>query len=116
MRTGRTTVTYDGVAYAPGRRFRVAREGLRLSGMVPSGPSAWSGWAQELHPGDIVTCTGYGPGWGSDPGYGVEFATEQSRSAHAGGCEIRPSVGGVFAYRPPPGALVPVRSEDDDGA
>jgi hypothetical protein len=103
----RTARTYDGIEYAPGRQFRVIAEGLRLYGVIPDGPSAWRSWAQDLRPGDIVTCTGYGPGFGSDPGYGVEFTTSESEQAHAGACEIRPSVGGIFGYRPAPGALEP---------
>jgi hypothetical protein len=104
----RTARTYDGIEYAPGRQFRVVTGGLRLSGYVPDGPSAWRGWSQELRPGDdIVTCTGYGPGFGADPGYGVEFTTPESEQAHAGACTIWPSSGGIFGYRPMPGALEP---------
>lgn len=108
----RRTTTLDGTGYAPGRRFRVIREGLILSGMVPAAPSAWDGWSQRLHPGDIVTCTGYGPGFGGDPGYGVEFTTPESLQARAGNCTISPSTGGAFGCRPVPGALEPAGEPD----
>ena len=105
----RSAATFDGVDYAPGRRFRVVREGLRLDGWVASRhPGASDGWTQELHPGDILTCTGYGPGSGGDPGYGVEFTSEQSEAAGAFHCDIWPMHGDVFSYRPPPGFLEPV--------
>lgn len=105
----RRTVTYDGLTYAPGARFRLLTAG-RLSGQVCDGPRSWRGWAQELRPGDIVTCTGYGPGWGSDPGYGVEFTTPESEAAGATHCDLSPGVLYPFGYRPRPGVLEPVSS------
>jgi hypothetical protein len=102
---GRTTVERDGLVYAPGARFKVARKGMHLFGMVPSGPAAWKGWSQELRPGDILTCTGYGPGFGADPGYGVEFTTPESEAAGADHCDVHPSHGGVWCYRPVPGGI-----------
>lgn len=100
----RRTVTWDGVTYAPGARFRVISEGVTLDGMVPE-PGGYRGWRQQLRPGDVVTCTGYGPGWGGDPGYGVEFTTAESEAARACHCEIRPMAGGLFNFRPAPGLL-----------
>jgi len=52
--------------YTEGRKFRVIREGARLSGLVPSGPSAHRGYGFDLHVGDVITCTGWSMGWGSD--------------------------------------------------
>lgn len=108
----RRAVTYDGVTYAPGRQFRVTRRGVKLTGMTPDGPGAFRGWGQDLNPGDVVTCTGFGPGWGSDPGYGVGFTTPESLAAHAGHCEIHPMAGGMWGFRPHPLVLEPV---DDPG-
>lgn len=109
MHLDRQPATYDGVTYAPGSRFRVIATGVTLDGMRSEGRGAWGGWRQELTPGDIVTCTGYGPGWGGDPGYGVEFTTDESEAAHACNCEIKPSTGTIFDYRPAPGLLEPLQ-------
>lgn len=103
----RTSVTFDGIQYAPGKQFRVIAEGLTLSGMTPM-PGGARGWSQKLEPGDILTCTGYGAGWGSDPGYGVEFTSEQSEAARAFCCDVFPHDGGLWDYRPPAGSVVPV--------
>lgn len=108
----RTSRTLDGVTYAPGAKFRVITTGARLTGMRPDRPGAWRGWEQRLVPGDIVTCTGFGAGWGSDPGYGVEFTSGQSDAEHAGSCDIWPKAGGLFNYRPTPGILEPVTDDD----
>lgn len=103
----RRAVTYEGVEYAPGARFRVIANGCTLDGMKPweGQSSAWEGWRQPLQIGDTLTCEGFGPGFGSDPGYGVEWSTEQSRSVTAVHCEFRPMTGGMWAYRPAPGYL-----------
>lgn len=106
----RRGASFDGVRYAPGRRFRVIMRGAQLVGMAPEPGypgGAWRGWEQKLKPGDIVTCTGFGAGWGGDPGYGVEFTSDKAEAAHAGNCEIRPMAGGIFSYRPAPGVLEP---------
>ena len=100
----RRPATFDGIDYAPGRKFRVAREGLKLTGHIPVQGGA-QGWEQVLHAGDILTCTGYGAGFGGDPGYGVEFTSQQSDAAGAFHCDIWPMYGGEFGYRPPPGSV-----------
>jgi hypothetical protein len=109
----RQTTTLDGVEYAPGGKFRVVKEGARLSGWTPMAPSAWSGWSQVLHVGDVIECRGFGPGFGSDPGYGVEWTSEQAREAHAGSCDFWPSVGGMWSYHPAAGFLEPVDEEEE---
>jgi hypothetical protein len=108
MRGERRAVTYDGVRYEPGGKFRVATEDATLDGMKCAGPYAWDGWRQRLRPGDVLTCTGYGAGWGSDPGYGVEFTTPESEAAGAFHCDVHPGVVVPFGYRPRPGVLEPV--------
>jgi hypothetical protein len=108
----RETRTIGGVTYAPGARFRVVAEGVKLSGWVCSGPYSWSGWGQDLKPGDVITCTGFGADTGSDPGYGVQFTSEASIAAGAGGCDVRPMAGGMFDYRPAPGLLELVEASD----
>jgi hypothetical protein len=109
----RSAATFDGIDYAPGRKFRVTREGLTLTGYTAVRGGA-DGWEQVLHAGDILTCTGYGPGSGGDPGYGVEFTSRQSETARAFHCAIWPMTGSVFEYRPPAGFLEP--ADDDSGA
>lgn len=107
----RRAVTYEGIEYAPGRKYRVRVTGAWLDGMITAGPSAWQGWRQDLQPGDILTCTGYGPGFGSDPGFGVEFTSEQSEIDEAFHCEVRPMAGGIWNYHPAPGVVEPVPEE-----
>jgi hypothetical protein len=104
----RTATTIDGVEYAPGTKFRVTKEGARLSGYAPYGLGASISWRQDLHVGDVVTCTGFGPGWGSDPGYGVEFTTEQSEAAGASHCDVWPGAGGLWNFHPAPSYLEPL--------
>ncbi len=107
----RRPATFDGIDHAPGRKFRAACEGLKLTGHTPVRGGA-QGWEQVVHVGDILTCTGYGPGFGGDPGYGVEFTSQRSEAAGAFHCDIWPMHGTLFSYRPPPGSLEPA---DDDG-
>jgi len=50
-----------------GRRFRVIREGARLSGMVPMDiPNALQSWGRPLEVGEIIESRGFIMGWGSD--------------------------------------------------
>jgi hypothetical protein len=111
VRHGRTTQTYDGVEYAPGRRFRVVREGLKLTGWQPK-PGYQQGWGQDLHVGDVITCLGWGPGWGSDPGYGIEWTSEEAEKVRANSLDTWPSVGGAWGYRPPVGYLEPIEEDE----
>lgn len=114
--TTRRSVTFDGVDYAIGARFEVVRDGLWIDGMIAGAwPNSHQMWRQSLEVGDVLTCLGYGPGFGSDPGYGVEFDTEKSRAAGAYNCDVHPPIGGIFAYRPSPGALRPLPAETGDG-
>jgi hypothetical protein len=103
-----TARTFDGVEYAPGRDYVVLAEGLSLTGYGTDRPGSARGWRQRLAPGDVITCLGYGPGWGSDPGYGINWTSEQARTEGAYAVDVWPSVGGLFAYRPPPGTVRPV--------
>lgn len=108
MLHSRREMTFDGVVYAPDAKFRVVREGAHLDGRVSIGMSAFQGWRQDLHVGDVVTCTGFGRGFGGDPGYGVEFTSEQSTAARASHCDVFPSSGSVFRFHPAAGYLEPI--------
>jgi hypothetical protein len=101
---GRSAVTYDGVTYAPGVKFRVIQAGARLTGWTAELHGS-RGWGQALEPGDVITCTGDGPGMGSDPGHGVEFTSAKAEAAGAFHCEFQPGAGSIFSYRPAPGFL-----------
>jgi hypothetical protein len=103
----RRAVLFDGVEFVPGKRFRVVREGCSLHGMVPK-DGYRQGWKQALHVGDIIECTGYGRGWGSDPGYGVEWCSEKSKAAHAQNVDFYPEIGIPFLCHPRPGFIEPV--------
>jgi hypothetical protein len=103
---GRRAVTYDGVTYAPGGQFRVISERATLDGWVPE-PHGSRGWRQRLRRGDLLTCTGYGPGIGADPGYGVEFTSPEAETAGAFHCLVQPTTGEIFSYRPATGLIEP---------
>jgi hypothetical protein len=90
--------------YPAGRKFRVVREGGYLFGMAPLGSTGgFTGTRRDLHVGDVIETTGFGAGWGSDPGYGIHFKDAEARWA-----EFKPSTGGAFAYQPAPGYLEPL--------
>lgn len=99
------TATYEGVEYAPGKKFRVVMTGGRLSGWEPK-LGYQQGWGQVLEPGDEIVCAGAGWGMGSDPGYGVHWRVEGKNYV-----EFVPSTGGAFGYRPAPGFLEPIDEE-----
>lgn len=109
----RSDRTVDGVEYKVGAKFRVIRGGARLSGFKPIAPYTQQGWRQDLAVGDVIECTGYGPGWGSDPGYGIGFTSEQSLAEHVNAVDFWPSAGGPFSFRPAPGYL---ESVEETGA
>lgn len=44
--------------YESGKKYRVIKEGARLSGMKPTAPYCQTGWRQDLHVGDVLTCAG----------------------------------------------------------
>lgn len=69
--------------FKPGAKFRVLKEGTSLTGMVSTGPYAWKGWGRQLAVGEILTCRGYCPGFGSDPIQEVMFDDAAARAAHA---------------------------------
>lgn len=104
---GQRTAVIDGVVYAPGAAFRVTSESAVLSGSVPGPDGALSDWEQALRPGDLLTCTGDGPGLGSDPGCTIGFTSAESERAGAFHCELGPAAGGPFTARPAPGLAVP---------
>lgn len=106
----RRATVMDGVEYNPRARFRVIKAPCSIAGWKSSGPSAWNGWRRNLEVGDVIVCAGYGPGFGSDPGYGVEF---QSEEPGVGTCMFHPMVGSAFDYRPAPGYLEPVEDEEE---
>lgn len=97
--------------YPPGSRWRVLKPGLRLSGWRPTGPGTFQGVGRELHPGDVIECDGFGPGWGSDPGYGINW-----RDPEYGKCDLWPAQGSAFSYHPPDGYLERVDGEEEEEA
>lgn len=106
----RASTIIDGVEYAPGKRFRVTREGARLVGMVSTRPFSAQGWSQALPVGTVITCTGFGPGWGSDPGFGVGWTSGEAARSSAFSLEFRPGAGGIWNQHPAPGYL-----EEEEG-
>lgn len=104
-----------------GRRYRVIKvDGGYpfLNGMEPYAGigSAYKGWQQKLAVGDVITSLGYGPGWGSDPGYGIHFTTEQVQAAHVSWAEFTPHAGGVFDYHPEDGWLEEIPDSPEENA
>jgi hypothetical protein len=107
VRGVRRATTLDGVEYAPNAKFRVVKAGCSLHGMVPI-RGGMQGWRVNLEVGDVIECTGFGAGWGSDPGYGVEWTSEQCRAVTASHVEFSHQIGGIWSYRPQPGWLEPL--------
>lgn len=94
-----------------GTKWRVVKEGGRLSGLTPAGPSAWRGWGQQLQVGDIITCDGIKNGFGSDPVPEAHFHNDASVEAHSGSTVFRPQVGMWQAW-PVDGYLELITEED----
>lgn len=111
MRVERRASIFDEVEYAPGRLFRVIRPGMKLDGMKAHPSGGCVGWSQDLTPGDVIECTGFGAGWGSDPGYGVEWTSGAARAAGAFHLDLIPLAGGLWNYHPQVGSVVPVEEE-----
>lgn len=44
--------------YEAGKKYRVVKEGARLTGMQPTAPYVQQGWSKDLHVGDVLTCAG----------------------------------------------------------
>lgn len=107
MHPGRRTMTFDGVEYAVGSKFKVVRTGGYLIGWKHDSLGA-IGWSQRLAVGEVIVCDGAGFGFGSDPGYGIEFQNDE-----VGRACFHPTVGGSFNYRPQPGYLEPVNEEEE---
>lgn len=106
----RSVRVFDGIPYVPGALYEV-RSPCRLSGWTPV-QGGHQGWGLRLEPGHLLTCRGYGPGWGSDPGFGIEWTCEEARAVHASACELSPSVGGAFAYRPAIGLVAVLENSE----
>ena len=46
------------MTYAKGKKYRVIKDGCRLTGMKPIAPYTQQGWAKRLAVGDVITCGG----------------------------------------------------------
>jgi len=53
--------------YAKGGRYRIIKDGARLWGWKPI-TGGWQGWGRAVPVGEVLTCKGWRPGMGSDPG------------------------------------------------
>lgn len=88
--------------YAAGKRFRVVREGATLNGMVQTG-TVIRAWSRPLVVGEVIVSRGPGYGWGSDPGFGVHWETDEPDVEHA---YVTPSGSPMFfIYYPADGFL-----------
>lgn len=97
-------------AWPKGQQFTVVRAGGYLDGWQPVPDvhyTAHRGWRYNLAVGDVITCLGFGPGWGSDPGYGVHWTCEAAREALASAVQFQPSEGHIFSFKPKDGYLHP---------
>ena len=96
-----------------GQEFRVVKDGAFLDGMVPTHPSAFSGWKYDLPVGAVITCLGYRRGWGSDPGPDiVQWSCHESKRVHASFVEFRPQGGKtIYDSRPMDGYLEKVEAQ-----
>ena len=83
-----------------GARFVVVAEGGSLRGMTPCGPGVTTTDRVELEVGDVLTCIGHGPGWGSDPGYGYRWRPE-GRWAHMSHIQFSPAPFSIWSFGVP---------------
>ena len=102
----RTATVLSGVDYSPGRRFVVVAPDARLSGWV-HGPDGVRHWTQQLQPGEVIICTGFGfgDGTGFTPGFGVEWESAASAAVGAEHVQLSPDQGGPWAHHPCAGML-----------
>lgn len=92
--------------YRKGRKFRVIKNGARLTGLKPSGPWAQIGWGRILREGDVLTCAGESMTFGD--GVPVIKWLDENGQWMANDCEFSPSIGSLWFSRPDPSYLEPI--------
>lgn len=93
--------------FPKGARFKVVREGAYLSGlrlMVEQRSNGRIGIRRDLELGDVIVSRGFGPDWGSDPGYGIHFDWPGDEQ-HVDYTEFKPGQGALFGFGPADGYL-----------
>jgi hypothetical protein len=98
------------VRYTEGKKFRVIKEGAKLSGLVPGNGPWHNGWGRDLVVGEVITCRGFQWGWGSDPGQEV-FFTADNMPPHASYVKVTPTVYGAMTSWPQDGYLEEITDE-----
>lgn len=92
--------------YQKGRRFRVVREGARLSGMQPHPSGALVGWSVPLLVDTVLTCLG--TSWTRGDGVPAVKWGDCNGKPLAIDCIFFPVQGGMWDGRKPlPGYLEP---------
>lgn len=89
--------------FRDGQRWKVIKEGARLSGWRPCGPGAQEGWGLDLPIGAIISCKGRSMS-GGDGVPLIKWADENGKHL-AGDCEFHPHAGGMWASAPTDGYL-----------
>jgi hypothetical protein len=85
--------------YEAGQKYRVIREGARLTGMVPVAPYCQQGWSKQLHVGDVITCAGSGMTFG-DGVPALKWKDEDGEWL-ANDCTFQPVQGGMWSGQIP---------------
>jgi len=97
--------------FKPGQKWRVIREGARLSGMKPCGYGAQCGWGMSVPVGTVLTVQGTLMTFGD--GVPVVKWLDGNGNWIANDCEFHPSDGGMWSSAPRDGYLAPASPEAD---
>ena len=91
-----TNVTYgdyvkaDGL-YQRGKKFRVIKNGVILSGTIPTAEWAQKGIGRQIPIGTILTCNGFCQQMGSDSGINVGWSDEYGHKI-MNYCSVEPAI------------------------
>jgi len=85
--------------YEAGRKYRVIKEGARLTGLQPVSPNCQQGWRKDLHVGDVLTCAG--KSWTMGDGVPALKWKGEAGEWLANDCLFHPVQGGMWSGQVP---------------
>lgn len=86
------------VTFTKGKRYRVIKNGARITGMVSLGYGAFTGFSCKLPIGTIITCSGSSMSFGD--GVPLVKWTDEKGNFICNDAEFSPSVGGMWNRQP----------------